>query len=159
MPIQRLSHQHHISRMKNRIPEYAMVRDIQIEPKTNDLVLATHGRGIIVVNDITPMRALTNDVVNTDVWASMGHEDEQERRSRAFAGYRVDGTLMKRAGNDAIFLHCLPAHRGEEVTSGVIDGPQSRVWDQAENRLHVQKAIMATLMGGREGGKTGRRAK
>ena len=96
-------------------------------------------------------------VVNTDVWASMGQESEQERRARVFAGYRVDGTLMKRADPNAIFMHCLPAHRGEEVTSGVIDGPQSRVWDQAENRLHVQKAILATLMGRREDGKTGRR--
>jgi ornithine carbamoyltransferase len=87
-------------------------------------------------------------VVNTDVWASMGQEEEQKERERAFAGYTVDEALMKRAASDAIFLHCLPAHRGEEVTSGVIDGPQSRVWDEAENRLHVQKAIMAVLMGG-----------
>jgi len=88
------------------------------------------------------------DVVNTDVWASMGQEEEQAIREKAFAGYRVDGTLMKRANKDAIFLHCLPAHRGEEVSADVIDGPQSRVWDEAENRLHIQKAIMAALMGG-----------
>ena len=87
------------------------------------------------------------NVVNTDVWASMGQEEEHTRRSRDFAGYKVDGTLMKRADKNAIFLHCLPAHRGEEVTAGVIDGPQSRVWQQAENRLHIQKAILATLMG------------
>jgi ornithine carbamoyltransferase len=87
------------------------------------------------------------NVVNTDVWASMGQENEQAARARAFAGYRVDATLMKRAAKDAIFLHCLPAHRGEEVTASVIDGPQSRVWDQAENRLYVQKAVMATLLG------------
>lgn len=86
-------------------------------------------------------------VVNTDVWASMGQENEHASRARAFAGYRVDATLMKRAAKDAIFLHCLPAHRGEEVTASVIDGPQSRVWDQAENRLFVQKAVMATLLG------------
>lgn len=87
-------------------------------------------------------------VVNTDVWASMGQEDEQQQRARAFAGYIVDDALMARAARDAIFLHCLPAHRGEEVAASVIDGPRSRVWDEAENRLHVQKALMAVLMGG-----------
>ena len=88
------------------------------------------------------------DVVNTDVWASMGQEDELTQRSEAFDEYRVDEALMRAAAPNAIFLHCLPAHRGEEVTKDVIDGPQSRVWDQAENRLHIQKAIMAVLMGG-----------
>ena len=86
-------------------------------------------------------------VVNTDVWASMGQEGEAEARRNAFKGYTVDGDLMKLAAPKAIFLHCLPAHRGEEVTAEVIDGPQSRVWDEAENRLHVQKALLATLMG------------
>jgi len=88
------------------------------------------------------------DVVNTDVWASMGQEEEQAVREKAFTGFRVDAAIMKRAKEDAIFLHCLPAHRGEEVAAEVIDGPQSRVWDEAENRLHIQKAIMAVLMGG-----------
>lgn len=88
------------------------------------------------------------DVVNTDVWASMGQEEEQAERERDFAGYQVNEALMARAAADAIFLHCLPAHRGEEVAADVIDGPRSRVWDEAENRLHVQKAIMAVLMGG-----------
>ena len=87
-------------------------------------------------------------VVNTDVWASMGQEEEQKERARTFSGFSVDAALMERAGRDAIFLHCLPAHRGEEVAADVIDGPQSRVWDEAENRLHVQKAIMAVVMGG-----------
>lgn len=87
-------------------------------------------------------------VVNTDVWASMGQEEEQAERVRAFAGFCVDEPLMRRAQRDAIFLHCLPAHRGEEVSAEVIDGPWSRVWDEAENRLHVQKAVMAALMGG-----------
>jgi ornithine carbamoyltransferase len=87
------------------------------------------------------------DVVNTDVWASMGQEEEQAQRERAFAGYTVTPDLMRRAAKDAIFLHCLPAHRGEEVAAEVIDGPQSRVWDEAHNRLHIQKAIMAVLMG------------
>jgi ornithine carbamoyltransferase len=87
-------------------------------------------------------------VVNTDVWASMGQEGEADARSLAFKGYTVDAALMKLAAPDAIFLHCLPAHRNEEVTDEVIDGPQSRVFDQAENRMHVQKALLAKLMGG-----------
>ncbi len=85
-------------------------------------------------------------VVTTDVWASMGQEAEAEARRVAFQGYLVDDALMAKADPDAIFLHCLPAHRGEEVTGSVIDGPQSRVWDEAENRLHVQKALMAQLL-------------
>ena len=85
-------------------------------------------------------------VVTTDVWASMGQEEEQEIRVQAFQGYIVDADLMRLAAPDAIFLHCLPAHRGEEVSEDVFEGPQSRVWDEAENRLHVQKALMATLM-------------
>jgi ornithine carbamoyltransferase len=88
-------------------------------------------------------------VVTTDVWASMGQEEEQAERARAFQGYVVDASLMRQADPSAIFLHCLPAHRGEEVSEDVLEGPQSRVWDEAENRLHVQKALMATLMGDR----------
>ena len=87
-------------------------------------------------------------VVNTDVWASMGQEEEQKVREKAFAGYQVDAKLMGAAKKDAIFLHCLPAHRGEEVSEEVLEGPHSRVWDEAENRLHIQKAIMVALMGG-----------
>jgi ornithine carbamoyltransferase len=85
-------------------------------------------------------------VVNTDVWASMGQEEEAAARRSCFKGYTVDADLMKLADPTAIFLHCLPAHRGEEVTTRVFEGPQSRVWDEAENRLHVQKALLATLM-------------
>jgi ornithine carbamoyltransferase len=85
-------------------------------------------------------------VVSTDVWASMGQEADAEVRRIAFQGYLVDDALMAKADDDAIFLHCLPAHRGEEVAASVIDGPQSRVWDEAENRLHVQKALMAMLL-------------
>ncbi len=84
--------------------------------------------------------------VTTDVWTSMGQEDEAAQRVRAFQGYIVDAALMRLADPAAIFLHCLPAHRGEEVADEVIEGPQSRVWDEAENRLHVQKAILATLV-------------
>jgi ornithine carbamoyltransferase len=94
-----------------------------------------------------PAEAVTGaDVVTTDVWASMGQEGEAAERARAFAGYCVDALLMRKAASHAIFLHCLPAHRGEEVTDSVIEGPWSRVWDEAENRLHVQKALMATLL-------------
>ena len=96
-----------------------------------------------------PREAVTGaHVITTDVWASMGQEAEQSARAAAFAGYTVDGELMSLADHEAIFLHCLPAHRGEEVTAEVIDGDRSRVWDEAENRLHVQKAILAALMGG-----------
>jgi ornithine carbamoyltransferase len=86
------------------------------------------------------------DIVETDVWASMGQEDEAEKRRRDFDGWMVDAALMARAKKQAIFLHCLPAHRGEEVAAGVIDGPQSVIYDEAENRLHIQKAIMYALM-------------
>jgi ornithine carbamoyltransferase len=85
-------------------------------------------------------------VVSTDVWASMGHEGEAETRRQALGSYRVTGGLMRRAAPDAIFLHCLPAHRGEEVDAEVIDGDRSRVWEEAENRLHVQKALLILLM-------------
>jgi ornithine carbamoyltransferase len=86
------------------------------------------------------------DIIETDVWASMGQEDEAEKRRRDFDGWMVDAALMAKAKKQAIFLHCLPAHRGEEVSAEVIDGPQSVIFDEAENRLHVQKAIMALLM-------------
>jgi ornithine carbamoyltransferase len=86
------------------------------------------------------------DVVTTDVWTSMGMEGQEEQRRQAFAGFTVDAALMRHANPEAIFLHCLPAHRGEEVTDEVIESPASKVWDEAENRLHVQKAIMALLL-------------
>jgi ornithine carbamoyltransferase len=85
-------------------------------------------------------------LVATDVWASMGQEEEQEQRRRAFARFQVDAPLMARAAPDAVFMHCLPAHRGEEVAAEVIDGPQSVVWDEAENRLHAQKALLEFLL-------------
>ncbi len=86
------------------------------------------------------------DVVYTDVWASMGQEAEARERARQFAAFQVDATLMGHAASDAIFLHCLPAHRGEEVAAEVIDGPASKVFDQAENRLHAQKALLRHLL-------------
>ena len=89
------------------------------------------------------------DLVTTDVWTSMGYEAENEARRAAFANFCVDEQMMALANPDAVFMHCLPAHRGEEVTAGVIDGPQSVVWDEAENRLHVQKALLEYLVIGR----------
>ena len=84
--------------------------------------------------------------IYTDVWASMGQEEETESREIAFADYQVNEALFSLAAPDAVFLHCLPAHRGSEVTEGVIDSPRSIIFDQAENRLHVQKAILLTLL-------------
>jgi len=91
------------------------------------------------------------DLVTTDVWTSMGYEAENERRMTDFARWCVDATMMAAARPDALFMHCLPAHRGEEVAAEVIDGPQSVVWDEAENRMHVQKALMEFLLLGRIG--------
>jgi ornithine carbamoyltransferase len=111
------------------------------------LVASAGKRTRIVVTRSPDEAAEGADVINTDVWASMGQEAEQELRAKAFAGFLVDERLMSLAAKSAIFLHCLPAHRGEEVTEAVLEGPQSRVWDEAENRLHAQKALMAMLMG------------
>ncbi len=94
-----------------------------------------------------PMDAARNaDLVTTDVWISMGFEGENDARRKAFADWIVDAEMMSVAKPDALFMHCLPAHRGEEVDAAVIDGPQSAVWDEAENRLHVQKALMEYLL-------------
>jgi ornithine carbamoyltransferase len=86
------------------------------------------------------------DLVVTDVWASMGQESEQAQRRNAFQGYQVDSALMELAASEALFMHCLPAHRGEEVSAEVLEGPQSVVWDEAENRLHSQKALLELLL-------------
>jgi ornithine carbamoyltransferase len=95
-----------------------------------------------------PMEAVAGaDVVYTDVWTSMGQEEEAEARVQAFQGYMVSAEMMAAAGPEAVFMHCLPAHRGEEVAAGVIDGPQSVVFDEAENRLHVQKAALILMLG------------
>jgi ornithine carbamoyltransferase len=100
----------------------------------------------VVTND--PEEAVSGaDAVYTDVWASMGQEAEKEKRARIFAPFQVNGKLMSHAKKDAVFMHCLPAHRGEEVTDEVIDSPNSIVYDQAENRLHIQKVILNLLMG------------
>jgi ornithine carbamoyltransferase len=107
---------------------------------------AAAGTKLLVTNDA--VQAVDGaHVVYTDVWASMGQEAEQARRAKDFAGWTVSNALMARAHKDAVFMHCLPAHRGEEVAAEVCDGPRSVIYDEAENRLHVQKAILVTLMG------------
>ncbi|TLZ54210.1 MAG: ornithine carbamoyltransferase, partial [Methanobacteriota archaeon] len=107
------------------------------------------GSGSEVHVVVDPKKAVAGaDVVYTDVWVSMGMEKEKYEREKAFRPYQVNADLLKHAREDAIVMHCLPAHRGLEITDDVIDGPQSVVFDQAENRLHAQKAILARLMGG-----------
>ncbi len=103
------------------------------------------GGAVEVTND--PYEVVKGaDALYTDVWTSMGQEEEAEARRSAFAGFQVDRALMETAGEQALFLHCLPAHRGEEVSAEVIDGPQSVVWDQAANRMHATRALLADLM-------------
>lgn len=120
------------------------------EPDAEVIALAKEialqqGVNLQIVRD--PLEAIEQaDVVYTDVWASMGFEAEQAERVKAFSNYQVNEELVKRAKKDYIFMHCLPAHRGEEVSAGVIDGEHSVIFDQAENRLHTQKAIMAAIM-------------
>ncbi|WP_439503388.1 ornithine carbamoyltransferase [Methylophaga sp.] len=112
------------------------------EPKTE--VIDAVDAQIRLFND--PIQAAEHaDLVVTDVWASMGQEEEQRKREAAFAAFQVDKKVMQHAATDALFMHCLPAHRGEEVTADVIDGQQSVVWDEAENRLHAQKALLEFL--------------
>jgi ornithine carbamoyltransferase len=107
-----------------------------------------NGKASIVVTDDPKEAVKDADVLNTDVWASMGQEDEQKAREAAFAGFQLNAGMVGLAKKDCIVMHCLPAHRDEEITDEVIEGPRSVVWDEAENRLHIQKAIMARLMGG-----------
>jgi ornithine carbamoyltransferase len=104
------------------------------------------GKELILTQD--PVEAIKNaDVVYTDTWVSMGQESEKAERQRIFMPYQVNKELFAQADSEAVFMHCLPAYRGFEVTEDVIDGPQSVIFDEAENRLHAQKAVMATLMG------------
>jgi ornithine carbamoyltransferase len=115
------------------------------EPAERAVATARAAAEVEIVND--PAAAVRGaDVLYTDVWTSMGQEDERERRLRDLAGFGITPALLAQAGNGAIVLHCLPAHYGEEITEDVLYGPQSAVWDQAENRLHAQKALMALLI-------------
>jgi ornithine carbamoyltransferase len=110
---------------------------------------AIYGGGIELGHDVkAAVRGA--DAVYTDVWASMGQEKERQERARIFAGYCVDASLMSLAASRAIFLHCLPAHRGDEVTDEVMDGPQSRVWDEAEDRWYTEAALLYMLISGHE---------
>ncbi|HEY7530452.1 MAG TPA: ornithine carbamoyltransferase [Gemmatimonadota bacterium] len=112
--------------------------------------IAEPGYSAVVVRE--PADAVAGaHAVYTDVWTSMGQEAEAEARRRAFEGYRLDAALLARAEPDALVMHCLPAHRGEEITAEVLDGPQSAVFDQAENRLHAQKALLLLLLGPEDG--------
>ncbi|SNB47223.1 ornithine carbamoyltransferase [Geobacter sp. DSM 9736] len=112
-----------------------------------DVLAWAKGKGADILLTRDPREAVQDaDVINTDVWASMGQEAEQKEREKAFAGYQVNEALLDEAKGNCMVLHCLPAHRGEEITDDVIEGPHSAVWDEAENRLHIQKAIMATLI-------------
>jgi len=115
------------------------------------LLSAARAVGAQINHCHNPIEAATGaDLVSTDVWASMGKEAEQAARLKAFAGFQVDERVMSYAKPDALFMHCLPAHRGEEVAAAVIDGPQSVVWDEAENRLHTQKALLEFLLADKE---------
>ena len=117
----------------------------EVEPERANLYGTDHFESFA-----DPMDACRGaDLVTTDVWTSMGWEAENDERMKAFADWQVDADMMAVAKPDAVFMHCLPAHRGEEVTAAVIDGPQSVVWDEAENRLHVQKALMEYLLLGK----------
>jgi len=108
-------------------------------------IVAAAGDTVEILDD--PLAAAADSqLVVTDVWASMGQEEEQRQREKTFASYQVNNAVMQAADRDALFMHCLPAHRGEEVTADVIDGPQSVVWDEAENRLHAQKALLEFLL-------------
>ena len=116
----------------------------------DDVIERARNLGGVIEQTTDPFDAVRDaDAVYTDVWTSMGQEDERDRRLTAFHDYAVDTKLMANAGPNAYFLHCLPAHRGEEVTAEVMDGPQSVVWQQAENRMHATRALLAELTGGR----------
>ena len=118
----------------------------RIVDRARELAAATGGQLVFGQNPAEVVRGAA--VVYTDAWTSMGQEVEAEARRDAFARYRLDEALLDAAGPDAVAMHCLPAHRGEEITSEVMDGPRSIIWDQSENRLHVQKALLVELLGG-----------
>jgi ornithine carbamoyltransferase len=108
--------------------------------------IAAHTDGKVIVTDLVAEAAEGADVLYTDVWASMGQEDESDDRAKVFEGYRIDESVVAMASPDAKVMHCLPAHRGEEISAGVMDGSMSVVWDQAENRLHTQKSLLVWLL-------------
>ena len=111
-----------------------------------DIKIVSQAKNKVMITDDVKQAVENADLIVTDVWASMGQEKEQIKREKVFKAFQVNSKLLSLANKDALFMHCLPAHRGEEVTAEVIDGPQSVVWDEAENRLHAQKALMENLM-------------
>ena len=124
---------------KNYEPDTEIVENAKEDAKQS-------GSSVLVTYD--PEEAMANaDVVCTDTWASMGQEDEKAERVKIFRDYQINGALFAKSKEDSIFIHCLPAYRGYEVTDDVIDGPRSVIFDEAENRLHAQKAVMAAVMG------------
>ena len=122
----------------------------RIVARARELAAATGGRLVFGNDPVEIVRGAA--VVYTDAWTSMGQEAEAEERRDAFAGFRVDDALLDAAGPDALAMHCLPAHRGEEITASVMDGPRSLIWDQSENRLHVQKGLLVELLGSEDRG-------
>ena len=131
----RLDFELHLACPPGYEPDAALLRQAQEEKRR-------------VILDQDPVAAVSGaQVINTDVWASMGQEGEAERRKAVFRPYQVNRELLRHAAAEAIVLHCLPAHRGEEITAEVLEGPQSAAWDQAENRLHAQKALLEWLLG------------
>ncbi|MBO8169438.1 MAG: ornithine carbamoyltransferase [Thermoanaerobacteraceae bacterium] len=126
--------------------EIRVATPLGYEPDANVVEAAKENAGNVILTQDVEEAAKGVDVLYTDVWASMGQEEEQAERQKAFAEYQINSNVLSLAKKDAIVMHCLPAHRGEEITAEVIDGPQSVVFDEAENRLHAQKAIMASIM-------------
>jgi ornithine carbamoyltransferase len=122
----------------------------RIVARARELAAATGGRLVFGHDPVDIVRGAS--VVYTDAWTSMGQEAEAEERRDAFAGFRVDDALLDAAGPDALAMHCLPAHRGEEISASVMDGPRSLIWDQSENRLHVQKGLLVELLGSEDRG-------
>jgi len=119
------------------------------EPKEDILRRAQESAGDRILLGHDPVEAVSGaDVINTDVWTSMGQEEERQRRLAAFRAYQISGDLVRKANSDVIVMHCLPAHRGEEITDEVMDGPNSVILDQAENRMHLQRALLEWLLGG-----------
>lgn len=119
------------------------------QPRRDILQRAHESAGDRIHLGQDPAEAVSNaDVINTDVWTSMGQEEERQKRLAAFRDYQINDELVRKAKSDVIVMHCLPAHRGEEITDGVMDGPNSVVFDQAENRMHLQRALLDWLLGG-----------
>ena len=116
----------------------------QVVDRTKEIASDTGGR--VTVTNVVAEAVVGADVLYTDVWASMGQEDESDARAGVFERYQLNGDVVRQADDEVVVMHCLPAHRGEEITAEVLDGPRSIVWDQAENRLHTQKALLAWLL-------------